>query len=319
MEFSNEFFEETESYGFTVSSEMKSVWAAQIEVLLEIDNICKKNGLTWYAAFGTLLGAVRHKGFIPWDDDLDIWMKREEYNKLLQILPEQLVGDYKYLHYTNNKKYDQYFLRIINSDKIRIDKEWLKKFHNCPFSVGVDIFPLDNISDNIEEREFQKSVANIIYSAINIMENKKIYEESEKSRDLILKIEKMLNVSLNWNGYSKNELWSLCDKIFSLYADDNTAYMTDFSGYCLYSRLEQYDRKWFDKVVMTDFENIKIPIPNGYDELLTEIFGNWREPVKNMSAHGYPYYKGQREKLVEFLIENNREDIIDKLRLSIDF
>ena len=79
MKFEEEFFKNEVREGFFVSSMMKRAWAAQIEVLEEFEKMCKENNIRYFAAYGTLLGAVRHGGFIPWDDDIDIWMLREDY------------------------------------------------------------------------------------------------------------------------------------------------------------------------------------------------------------------------------------------------
>ena len=81
-----DFFREEIRCGFTVSEMMKRVWAVEMEVLQQIHRICKDYGLTYYAHWGTLLGAIRHKGFIPWDDDIDIAMKRKDYQVLMRVL-----------------------------------------------------------------------------------------------------------------------------------------------------------------------------------------------------------------------------------------
>ena len=86
----NNFFKREVRCGFEIDEMMKRAWAAQMEVLTVIDKICKKNGLRYFADAGTLLGAVRHQGFIPWDDDIDISMLRKDYNELIQIMPQEL-------------------------------------------------------------------------------------------------------------------------------------------------------------------------------------------------------------------------------------
>ena len=79
---------------FYVEKLMKKVWAAQLEVLHDVDMLCKKHNIQYFADYGTLLGAVRHKGFIPWDDDMDISMKREDYTKFCEIAQKELAGTY---------------------------------------------------------------------------------------------------------------------------------------------------------------------------------------------------------------------------------
>lgn len=90
IEFDDKFFLGEEREGFYVEEKMKRAWAAQMEVLTELDRICKKEGIRYFAESGTLLGAVRHKGFIPWDDDIDIAMTRDAYHKLFQAAPREL-------------------------------------------------------------------------------------------------------------------------------------------------------------------------------------------------------------------------------------
>ena len=90
MLFTHDFFNPEIREGFEISAMMKRAWAAQMEVLQVVADICARNGLQYFADWGTLLGAVRHQGFIPWDDDIDICLKREDYNRLISILPKQL-------------------------------------------------------------------------------------------------------------------------------------------------------------------------------------------------------------------------------------
>ena len=85
MNFDREFFEDEIRNGFYVTAEMKQAWAAQIEVLDDFDKACRENGLEYFADWGTLLGAVRHGGFIPWDDDLDIEMLYRDYKRLMEV------------------------------------------------------------------------------------------------------------------------------------------------------------------------------------------------------------------------------------------
>ena len=138
---------------FYVEKLMKKVWAAQLEVLNDVDVLCKKHNIQYFADYGTLLGAVRHKGFIPWDDDMDISMKREDYTKFCEIAQKELAGTYEIVNIHTDPTWNQLLGRIINSREISFDDERLEKFHNCPFAVGLDICPLDYLAPNKEEDE----------------------------------------------------------------------------------------------------------------------------------------------------------------------
>ena len=157
MYFDDKYFKTEEIDGFVVDSMMKRAWAAEMEIMQEIDRICKENDLQYYAAWGTLLGTIRHKGFIPWDDDIDIWMKRKDYNRFIEIIKKELDSTFCICHYSTLEQWDQYFLRITNGREINTNEEHLKRFHGFPFVAGVDVFPLDYISDDEEEEDGGKS------------------------------------------------------------------------------------------------------------------------------------------------------------------
>ena len=151
MNFPDSYFEDEVRDGFYVASVIKRIWAAQLEVLEDIDKVCKKHHIRYFAEWGTLLGAVRHKGFIPWDDDLDIGMLREDYEKFKKVAQRELPSVYGILNFENMQYDDEthdYMTRVYSGRQIRIDAEYLNKFHGSPFVVGVDVFPLDYLSGN---------------------------------------------------------------------------------------------------------------------------------------------------------------------------
>ena len=130
---------------FYIEPMMKCAWAAEIEVLEVVAEICNRHNIQYFADYGTLLGAVRHKGFIPWDDDLDIGMLRDDYNKFLQIAPAELSSFFELKSLYNDPEHDNVKARIITGRSMNFSKEYLDKFHNCPYVVGIDIFPIDYI------------------------------------------------------------------------------------------------------------------------------------------------------------------------------
>ena len=150
--FADHFFENEIREGFFVAKEMKCAWAAQMEVLVNIDKFCRKNEIKYFADCGTLLGAVRHKGFIPWDDDIDICMERKDYLKFVAMASQGLPYPMKLLS-VYNSDWEEAFIRVVNNTKVDFSQEHLKIWHGCPWVVGIDIFPLDVLPDIKEERE----------------------------------------------------------------------------------------------------------------------------------------------------------------------
>ena len=149
MQFPDSFFEDEVRDGFYVPALMKRSWAAQMEVLSDIAKVCEKHHILWFADFGTLLGAVRHGGFIPWDDDLDICMLRDDWLRFREIARRELPPGY----YIPQELHEDYRLQlpVQNNRNISWEKTRLEKFHGFPFTTGVDIFALDYVAPNPED------------------------------------------------------------------------------------------------------------------------------------------------------------------------
>ena len=126
---------------------------AELDILLEIDRVCKKNNIMYSLTAGTLLGAIRHKGFIPWDDDIDILMLRSEYDKFKEIAAEELEHKYIFVDAWNNKSYGLMFGKVMNINTIM--KETSIAMNNAPAGVFVDIFPIEPTYDSEKRREQQ--------------------------------------------------------------------------------------------------------------------------------------------------------------------
>ena len=294
LELDDNYFKEEERCGFKISSMMKRVWAVEMDVLTEIDRICKEYGLTYYAAFGTMLGAVRHNGFVPWDDDIDIYMLRPDYQALMNVLSDELPQGYYNSSSYSDSTHMQPLTSVMNTKYIITDVSERKKFYGCPYICGVDIFPLDYIPSDEEELSVFRNLYTIIYSTA-----REYYQYSKEELEEYLKrIEEMCNRE----GNIPNQLWLLLDKVAGIFGEDECEYLTYLPTNICYDAELKYKKEWFKSAKRFPFEYISVPLPNGYDELLKVTYSDYMKYDKQRGrAHDYPFYKKQEE----FLMENN--------------
>ncbi|MCF0124913.1 MAG: LicD family protein, partial [Clostridia bacterium] len=121
--------------------DLKNVKKIEIEIVKEIIRICNKNSIKYFAVGGTALGAVRHNGFIPWDDDIDLGMMREDYEKFLKIAPTELNDNYELVHFSLYNDYPVYFAKVKKKNTLFIERGMSKL--NIPKGIFVDIMPYD--------------------------------------------------------------------------------------------------------------------------------------------------------------------------------
>ena len=210
-EFPEFYFRGEEREGFYIEEMMKRAWAAQIEVLEIIDRICKEYDIQYFADWGTLLGTIRHKGFIPWDDDIDIVMKRDDYNRFLRIFNGERPDGCFLLSIYANEEYNEIFARVVNSNYVNYTKEYLERWHGCPYAVGVDIFPLDKLPVDKDEEDIQCSMLRMLIKAI--------YSKDE-TEETIRIIEDMCGVTIDRTKKIWHQLLRVADGVLQMYNDD---------------------------------------------------------------------------------------------------
>jgi len=291
MEFPKEYFEKEVRCDFEVPTMMKRAWAAQMEVLKVVGDICEKHGLQYFADWGTLLGAIRHKGFIPWDDDIDICIKRDDYMKLIRILPQELpkgfvvAGMYSPSERLQNAAYVAH-LRVIADETLWDFNDYMKYFHGFPYQrAGIDIFPLDNAPADFEELVEVRKLASqgvIILRDWEALKQSGVLDAYLAEYGRICGVEIPKDVTPNW-------LWRMVDAICSLYAGQETEFVTNWGGWR--AKLPHYYKKeWYDKAVYVPFEHMQIPVPCGYEELLQKRYGDYTVFRRGTAAHNYPFY-----------------------------
>ena len=320
MFFDDGYFREETREGFVIAEDMKRAWAAQLEVLEEVKRVCGIIGIKFFADWGTLLGAVRHHGFIPWDDDMDIAMLREDYMRFLSEAPALLEKYYEIKSVYNDPEDDTIKARIINGRHICFETDFLARFHGCPYVVGIDIFPVDNITDDKRALDKQIESLRFLLRTAESVPEKGPY--GAEVLELMKKIEKTFGIPVNYNNRLKHELKKIYDIVCSLYHDENSAEvcsMIDFAeGWDYHAK-----REWYEDICELSFENTTIPVPEGYDGLLQIKYGkDYMTPRNVGSSHDYPFYKSQIEELrlvmqKEFNTEFTTEEVIRLIHAKV--
>lgn len=299
LEFSKDFFKDEIRCDFEVPVMMKRAWAAAMEVLAVVDDICRRNNIKYFADGGTLLGAVRHKGFIPWDDDIDLCLRREEYNKLIKILPAELPKGFvvagMYADCTRLQEAAEVaHLRVI-ADETQWDyNDYIMRFHGFPYlRIGVDIFPWDYVARDECMADLQKKIIQYI---IITLQNWDSFNADSTLENRLSEIERVCNVSIPRNNSIKNYLWRLVDNVTSLCTADEA---DDVGNYVYLIEEDNYRvrKECFEEVVYMPFENMMIPVPADYDTLLTAKYGDYMQHVKAYVDHSYPFYGHMEEDL----------------------
>lgn len=308
LDFPEKFYQTEIREGFQVDSTMKCFWAAEMEVLREIAEICERHKLTWYTAYGTLLGAVRHQGYIPWDDDMDIWMLREDYMKFLDAASKELPDEYIIHSPLTERGYLQFHSCVLNAKSVSVAPERLKKFHNCPFVVGVDIFPLDYLPQNAEEEKEERELLDRISVAATILNKEKRNSENlYKVKCILDSLQKKCHfkVESEWMKPEKKEklissLYRLGNELVIEYQKKPGNKLVMYMDYLNWPT-KIYEEEWFSVVDYMPFEGFGVPVPAKYDQILRVIYGDYQVRIKNTSMHGYPMYKKQLEQMREIL------------------
>ncbi len=287
MDIPDDFLEEEIRCDYLVDSEMKKVWAVELDLLDQLLNVCKKHDIKIFASGGTLLGTVRHEGFIPWDDDIDMMMFREDYEKLCEVAKTEFEEPYFFqTEYTDPGSLRGH-AQLRNSETTGILKNEKDKYR---FNQGIflDIFPLDVVVD--DEALFEKQ-----------------YRQARRYKKLAGLFSKLStryvpNTKHKLKGVVKHLLYLLGNKPLRLLKLEECAYKR-FEKTCMKYNGEPTERvstlsfqfanrqhfkyrKDFEEVIDMPFEFMMIPVGKEYDHALQQRYGEYRKIVKASSCHG---------------------------------
>ena len=256
---------------------LRELQLIELDILKEVDRICKEHDITYYLGEGSLLGAMRHQGFIPWDDDLDILMQREDYDKFLNIVSENLNEKYVLLNEKTESSYYLPFSKIISVEKYGFENK-LDKFdeaYNGPF---IDIFPLD-YCDTTDVKKVERKYRKIRRIRDELLLKANYMKPSTRKRKLYNFISKFKT-----NGQLHSKLHHEMVK-----CDSSSAYLCNFASSYHPSR-QIVPKEVYGKPKYVPFEDGSFPVPNDAHALLTAIYGNYMKmpPIrKRKSRHSF--------------------------------
>lgn len=244
----------------------------QMQVMDCIDDFCKKNHLSYSLAGGTLIGAIRHKGYIPWDDDIDIYMPRKDYDIFIKTF-DGFNSRYKVFEWHDYPGMDVLFAKVGDLKTALSEQGKMREY-----GVYVDIFPLDGVSSNKTIRLLTFKIKTAIY----ILSHAKSQAFSQQTS---VKNKVRWCLSRLW-PFSKKCSFKMIDSLAHNWSTAEN--VTNFISMGTSNPHDQFDINLFAPTVPTDFEDRKYQIMNGYNEYLTKRFGNYMElPPENQRIQAH--------------------------------
>lgn len=255
----------------------------QLEILRVFDDFCKSKGIKYFLSNGTLLGAVKYGGYIPWDDDIDVFMMREEYDKLIKASGEINEKTNLTLNaFENNEAYLFPFAKLSDNSTLLVEKG----YSGIDMGINMDIFPIDNYGKNPEDctkifSRFKKYRKQLNRAKLKISESKTVWHMIGKFVFTFL--------------YKLIGAKHYCNKIIKKATASGVA--DDYKGNVIwgfYGPSEAFPKKLFEETVEVEFEGEKYNAPKNYDEYLTGLYGEWKKdppPEKQKTHHTYKAYR----------------------------
>lgn len=267
-----------------VTKELQPRWnAVIIDVLSAFIRICEAQGLRYFCAGGTAIGAVRHQGMIPWDDDIDVFMPRPDYDRFLRLAAQSMPEGYEVLSPYATKDYPMYFAKMCNARTTLLENERIP----CVFGLYIDIFPLDGACDDVETCYREKRRFKRLMNKLEAVSTHNSFGEYVG----------LLTKRREWGRFAVKTVAFCCRswlRRWLLKQMDSIAYGHDYalsprvvtySG--AYQRQEIYPKAWLETPQMFAFEGLMVNLPHDYDAYLRHFFGDYMTlpPVEQRASH----------------------------------
>lgn len=246
---------------------LRKVQLTQLDIAKEIKRVCDKNGIKYNLDSGTLLGAVRHQGFIPWDDDLDVGMAREEYEKFLKACETDLSDDYMLQTWYTDPEYPLPFAKIRKKNTVYIENVAQK--NRSINGIFVDVFPYDHYVPKWHDLVSIKIPRYVLYRVILVKNGYRLAQDMNPIKYFLLSTPLRLLGLLFTNDFLKKQF----DKMAVMRNDEPTNWYYP-QGISNYGRWVM-PKKSFDNLVLMKFEDDEFSCPYDYNAYLTKAYGDY--------------------------------------------
>lgn len=241
--------------------------SCQLLLAAELKRICENNNIKFFMIAGTLLGAVRHKGFIPWDDDMDFAIMRSDYGRFLEACKKELGEKFILQEMFVDENYALPMAKLLLKDTKLVERTTVK--NGAVKGIYIDVFPYDNIPDDENLRKKHSRNLYILKRLFLAKQNYQIAEKGQITKTVVYAVLKFFSLFLS-KSYLRNRL----EKELCLYANENTKKVAAIGGAYPYSK-ESVKRIWFSEIVDLPFEDMVLPAPKYFTEYLTYFYGDY--------------------------------------------
>lgn len=266
---------------------MDEIHEIDLKICKEFINICKNNNLRYYIIGGTFLGAVRHKGFIPWDDDMDIAMPRKDFEKFIKIANNELPKNLKLITFENDPKYRYYLPRIVDLNTEIVEKRYSKL--NEKSHLFIDIFPIDGTPNNGLKRKihYLRVLFNRMLVSWYYIDTIDPSRKRSKMEKILIGLGKILPTK---KIIKPKKVLKKIDNLLK----KNSMEDSKFSGTIMgaYRVREIVPTIYFGSPTSYKFEDIELTGPEMYDEYLTHMYGDYMKPPENKYTNAH--YEGSK-------------------------
>ena len=263
---------------------LRDLQLCEMDIVKDVVDICKRHNLQLYMIGGTFLGAVRHKGFIPWDDDVDLCFKRSDYDRFLEIAPKELKEGYYLRHFETDPTMPYYPAQVVDPSFEILDVS--AKIPKTR-SAWIDLFPLDGMPDGAVSYFIHKYRLLYLRMMLKFSQFDQVVAVNLKNRPLHEKILVAVGKHLHLEGKLDTlKRMRLIDRCLKKYPFENCRRVVNFMG--AYKFREVFARSVYEDVTDYPFEDITLPGPRDYDLVNRQLYGDYMTPppVEEQNKHG---------------------------------